>query len=193
MSRLSYTPSPQRPLDGDDSDHGKSTVAKPNPHKKGKKVGSEDGKQDLKSVKQKKKPAKKAVANGKNKEETEDSVVQGVKCVKGAKKGDTNSKPQIERDNNEVARSNISHQVSPEPEFLHFETPLTFQSSPKLQSVEFTEGNDPIQCLCLCPFECGTEPSEISLMKCHIMENIVKIVNMTKKMEMKALQLRKTI
>ena len=55
LSRLSYTPSPQRPLDGDDSDHGKSTVAKPNPRKKGKKVGSEDGKQDLKSVKQKKK------------------------------------------------------------------------------------------------------------------------------------------
>ena len=105
------------------------------------------------------------MANGKNKEETEDSVVQGVKCVKGEKKGDTNRKPQIERDNNEVARSNISRQVSPEPEFHHFETPPTFQSSPKLQSVEFTEGNDPIQCLCPCPFECGTEPSEISLMK----------------------------
>ena len=170
MSRLSYTPSPLRPLDGDDSDHGKSTVAKPNPRKKGKKVGSEDGKQDLKSVKQKKKPAKKAVANGKNKEETEDSVVQGVQCVKGGKKADTNRKPQIERDNNEVARSNISRQVSPEPEFLHFETPPTFQSSPKLQSEEFTEVNDPIQCLCPCPFECGTEPSEISLMKRHIME-----------------------
>ena len=28
----------------------------------------------------------KAVANGKNKEEMEDSVVQGVKCVKGGKK-----------------------------------------------------------------------------------------------------------
>ena len=69
LSRLSYTPSQRRPLDGDDSDHGKSTVAKPNPCKKGKKVGSEDRKQDLKSVKQKKKPAKKAVANGKNKEE----------------------------------------------------------------------------------------------------------------------------
>ena len=235
MSRLSYTPSPRRPLDGDDSDHlklqtseksvgmekkpankgitqsksgeehdnyistvaktnpgkqlnkvvnkgitepkcdeecnnGKSKVAKPNPRKKGKKVGSEDGKQYLKSVKQKKKTAKKAVANGKNKEETEDSVVQGVKCVKGGKKGDTNHKPQIECDNNEVARSNISRQVSPEPEFLPFETPPTFQSSPKQQSVEFTEGNDPIQCLCPCPFECGTEPSEISLMKHHSME-----------------------
>ena len=87
MSRLSYTPSTWRPLDGDDSDHGKSTVAKPNPHKKGKKVGSEDGKQDLKSLKQKKKKtAKKAVANGKNKEETEDSVVQGIQSVKGGKK-----------------------------------------------------------------------------------------------------------
>ena len=159
-----------KPKCDEERNNGKSTVAKPNPRKKGKKVGSEDGKQDLKSVKQKKKPAKKAVANGKNKEEMEDSVVQGVKCVKGGKKGDTNHKPQIERDNNEVARSNISRQVSPEPEFLHFETPPTFQSSPKQQSVEFTEGNDPIQCLCLCPFECGTEPSEISLMKCHIME-----------------------
>ena len=87
--------------------------------------------------------------------------------MKGGKKGDTNSKPQIECDNNEVARSNI---VSPEPEFLHFETPPKFQSSPKQQSVEFTAGNDPIQCFCPCPFECGTETSEISLIKCHIME-----------------------
>ena len=63
------------------------------------------------------------MANGKNKEETEDSVVQGIQCVKGGKKGDTNRKPHIECDNNEVARSNISCQVSPEPEFLHFETP----------------------------------------------------------------------
>ena len=39
----------------EERNNGKSTVAKPNPHKKGKKVGSEDGKQDLKSVKQKKK------------------------------------------------------------------------------------------------------------------------------------------
>ena len=39
----------------EEQSNGKSTVAKPNPRKKGKKVGSEDGKQDLKSVKQRKK------------------------------------------------------------------------------------------------------------------------------------------
>ena len=55
-----------KPKCDEERNNGKSTVAKPNPCKKGKKVGSEDGKQDLKSVKQKKKPAKKAVANGKN-------------------------------------------------------------------------------------------------------------------------------
>ena len=86
MSRLSYTPSPLRPLDGDDSDHGKSTVAKPNPHKKGKKVGSEERKQDLMSVKQKKNQLRKQWQMVKNKEETEDSVVQGIQCVKGGKK-----------------------------------------------------------------------------------------------------------
>ena len=49
LSRLSYTPSPRRPLDGDDSDHGKSTVAKPNPRKKGKKVGSKKEEWEVKT------------------------------------------------------------------------------------------------------------------------------------------------
>ena len=155
-------------------DNSKTAGAKPNSRKKVNKLLSNDGKKDVNSVQQEKTTHKKAVAKGSNKEVTEDSLEQGIKCVQGekmsAKKQDTNSKPEDEGcDNSEVDGSNLSCQVNPSPEICDFNTPLTFQSSPKLQSLS-VEGNDNIESLCPCPFECGIEPCEITLMKHHIIE-----------------------
>ena len=52
---------------------------------------------------------------------------------------------------------------------LDTETPLTAQSSPKEQYVlELGDDDVPIQSLRPCPFECGIEHCEITLMKHHI-------------------------
>ena len=53
---------------------------------------------------------------------------------------------------------------------LDTKTPQTAQSSPKEQSV-LDDDDVPIQSLCPCPFGCGIEPCEITLMKHHIIVN----------------------
>ena len=92
---------------------------------------------------------------------------EGIKVVKGkektGKKAVVNSKPDEERDNNELATSNNTVNTALEMSSLDNETPLTAQSSPKEQSV-LELGNDdvPIQSLCPCPFECGIELCKIT-------------------------------
>ena len=101
---------------------------------------------------------------------------EGIKAVKGkekmGKKAVVNSKPDEECDNNELATTNHTVNTAPEMSGLDTKTPPTAQSSPKEQSV-LDLGNDdvPIQSLCPCPFECGIEPYEITLMKHHIIVN----------------------
>ena len=156
-------------------DNSKLKVAKSKPSKEVKGMVSEEGKQDLKSVQPKKKPAKKEMANRRcNKEVKEAISEEGIKAVKGkekmGKKAVVNSKPDEERDNNELATSNNTVNTAPEMSSLDTETPPTAQSSPKEQSV-FDDDDVPIQSLCPCPFECGIEPCEITLMKHHIIVN----------------------
>ena len=88
------------------------------------------------------------------------------------KKAVVSSKPDEECDNNELATGNNTVNTAPEMSSLDTETPPTAQSSPKEQSVlELGDDNVPIQSLCPCPFECGIEPCEITLMKNHIIVN----------------------
>ena len=158
-------------------DNSRLKVAKSKPSKEVKGMVIEEGKQDLKSVQPKKMPAKKEMAKHRcNKEVKEAVSEEGIKAVKGkekiGKKAVVNSKPDEERDNNELATSNNTVNTAPEMSSLDTETPPTAQSSPKEQSV-LELGNDdvPIQSLCPCPFECGIEPCEITLMKHHIIVN----------------------
>ena len=92
--------------------------------------------------------------------------VEGGKMSAKKPRTHRNSKEE-ERDPSQVAGSNLSRPVSPSPEISDFDTPPTLQSSPRHQSVS-VEGNDKIECLC--PFECGFQPCEITLMKLHILE-----------------------
>ena len=215
MSRLSFTPSPERNIYDDhtkhlnlehndqsvqsnfpkklpgkenpakrvvakqksdqEPDNSKLKVAKSKPSKEVKGMVSEEGKQDLKSVQPKKKPAKKEMAKHRcNKEVKEAVSEEGIKAVKGkekmGKKAVVNSKPDEERDNNELATSNNTVNTAPEMSSLDTETPPTAQSSRKEQSV-LDDDDVPIQSLCPCPFECGIEPCEITLMKHHIIVN----------------------
>ena len=158
-------------------DNSKLKVAKSKPSKEVKGMVSEEGKQDLKSVQPKKKPAKKEMAKHRcNKEVKEAVSEEGIKVVKGkekmGKKAVVNSKPDEERDNNELATSNNTVNTAPEMSSLDTKTPPTAQSSPKEHSVlELGDDYVPIQSLCPCPFECGIEPCEITLMKHHIIVN----------------------
>ena len=134
---------------------------------------SEEEKQDLKSVQQpKKKPAKKEMAKRRcNKEVKEAINEEGIKAVNGkekmGKKAVVNSKPDDQR---ELATSNNTVNTAPEMSSLDTETPPTAQSSPKEQSI-LDDDEVTIQSLCPCPFECGIEPCEITLMKHHIVVN----------------------
>ena len=153
-------------------DNSKLKVSKSKPSKEMKAMVSEEGKQDLKSVQPKKKPAKKEMAKRRcNKEVKEAVSEEGIKTVKGkekvGKKAVVNSKPDEEC---ELATSNNTVNTAPEMSSLDTETPPTAQSSPKEQSV-LDDDDVPIQSLCPCPFECGIEPCEITLMKHHIIVN----------------------
>ena len=106
-----------------------------------------------------------------NKEVKEAVSEEGIKAVNGkekmGKKAVVNSKPD---DECELATSNNTVNTAPEMSSLDTETPPTAQSSPKEQSV-LDDDDVPIQSLCPCPLECGIEPCEITLMKCHIVVN----------------------
>ena len=160
-------------------DHDKLTGAKQKSRQKKNKVPGKEGKQDVNSVQQKKTRAKKAVGKARSKQVAEVVDEHGQESVEGgkmsAKKPRThrNSKEE-ERDPSQVAGSNLSRPVSPLPEISDFDTPPTLQSSPRHQSVS-VEGNDKIECLC--PFECGFQPCEITLMKLHILEKHSPIQN----------------
>ena len=161
-------------------DNSKLKVAKSKPSKEVKGMVSEEGKQDLKSVQPKKKPAKKEMAKHRcNKEVKEAVSEEGIKVVNGkekvGKKAVVNSKPDEER---ELATSNNTVNTAPEMSSLDTETPPTAQSSPKEQSV-LDDDDVPIQSLCPCPFECGIEPYEITLMKHHIIVNHSSIPDTT--------------
>ena len=100
-------------------DNSKLKVAKSKPSKEVKGMVSEEGKQDLKSVQPKKKPAKKEMAKHRcNKEVKEAVSEEGIKAVKGkekmGKKAVVNSKPDEECDNNELATSNNTVNTAPE-------------------------------------------------------------------------------
>ena len=107
-----------------------------------------------------------------NKELKEVVSEEGIKSVKGkekiGKKAVVIPKPDEECDNNELATSNNT--TAPEMSSLDTETLLTAQSSQKQQSV-LVDDNVPIQSLCPCPFGCGIESCEITLMKHHIIVN----------------------
>ena len=140
-------------------DNSKLKVAKSKPSKEVKGIVSEEGKQDLKSVQPKKKPAKKEMAKFRcNKEVKEAISEEGIKAVKGkekmGKKAVVNSKPDEEC---ELATSNNTVNTAPEMSSLDTKTPQTAQSFPKEQSV-LGDDDVPIQSLCPCPFECGIEP-----------------------------------
>ena len=158
-------------------DNSKLNVAKSKASKEVKGMVSEVGKRDLKSVQPKKKPAKKEMAKRRcNKEVKEAISEEGIKVVRGkekmGKKAVVNSKPDEERDNNELATSNNTVNTAQKMSSLDTETLPTAQSSPKEQPVlELGDDNVPIQSLCPCPFECGIEPCEITLMKNHIIVN----------------------
>ena len=156
-------------------DNSKLKVAKSKPSKEVNGMVSEEGKQDLKSVQPKKKPANKEMAKRRcNKEVKEAISEEGIKAVKGkekmGKKAVVNSKPDEERDNNELATSNNTLNTAPEMSSLDTKTLPRAQSSPREQSV-LVDDDVPIQSLCPCPFECGIEPCEITLMKHHIIVN----------------------
>ena len=160
-------------------DHDKLTGAKQKSRQKKNKVPGKEGKQDVNSVQQKKTRANKAVGKARSKQVAEVVDEHGQESREGgkmsAKKSRThrNSKEE-ERDPSQVAGSNLSRSVSPLPEISDFDTPPTLQSSPRHQSVS-VEGNDKIECLC--PFECGFQPCEITLMKLHILEKHSPIQN----------------
>ena len=109
-----------------------------------------------------------------NKEVKEVVSEEGIKFVKGkekiGKKAVVNPKPDEEHYNNELATNNNNLNTAPEMSSLDTETPLTAQNSPKEQSL-LVNNDVPIQSLCPCPFECGIEPCEITLMKHHIIVN----------------------
>ena len=106
-----------------------------------------------------------------NKEVKEAVSEEDIKAVNGketmGKKAVVNSKPDDQR---ELATSNNTVNTAQEISSLDTETPPTAQSSPKEQSV-LDDDDVPIQSLCPCPFECGIEPCEITLMKHHIVVN----------------------
>ena len=106
-----------------------------------------------------------------NKEMKEAVSEEGIKVVNGkekmGKKAVVNSKPD---DECELATSNNTVNTTPEMSSLDTETPPTAQSSPKEQFI-LDDDDVPIQSLCPCPFECGIEPCEITLMKHHIVVN----------------------
>ena len=98
--------------------NSKSTGAKQKSRKKVTKVLGKEGKQDVKSVQQKKTTARKPVAKGRNKVVMADSVENSITCDQrekmSAEQPHTNRKSEEEeRDHSEVAGSNLSHQVSP--------------------------------------------------------------------------------
>ena len=154
----------------EERDDDKLTGAKQKSRPKKNIVPGKEGKQDVNSVQQKKTASKKKVARSKQVAEVADE--HGKESVEGGKmsarkpRTHRNSKEE-ERDPSQVAGSNLSRPVSPSPEIPGFETPPTLHSSPRHQSAS-VEGNDKIECLC--PFECGFQPSEITLMKLHILE-----------------------
>ena len=86
------------------------------------------------------------------------------------KKAVVSSKPDEERDNNELAASDNTVNTAPEMSSLDTETPPTAQSSPKEQYV-LELGDDDVPIQSLCPFECGIESCKITLMKNHIIVN----------------------
>ena len=96
---------------------------------------------------------------------------EGIKAVYGkekmGKKAVVNFKPDDQR---ELTTSNNTVNTAPEMSSLDTETPPTAQSSPKEQYI-LDDDDVPIQSLCPCPFECGIEPCEITLMKHHILVN----------------------
>ena len=117
----------------------------------------------------KKKPAKKEMAKRRCNKEVKEAVnEEGIKAVNGkekmGKKAVVNSKPD---DKHELATSNNTVNTAPEMSSLDTETPPTAQSSSKEQTI-LDDDDVPIQSLCPCPFECGIEPCEITLMKHHI-------------------------
>ena len=106
-------------------DNSKLKVAKPKSSKEVKEMVSEEGKQDVKSVQPKKKPAKKEMVKCRcNKEVKEVVSEEGIKSVKG-KKAFVNPKPDEECDNNELALSNNTLNTAPEMSSLDTKTPLT--------------------------------------------------------------------
>ena len=160
-----------------EGDNSKLKVAKSKASKEMKGMVSEEGKQDLKSVQPKKKPAKKEMAKHRcNKEVKEAVSEEGIKAVRGkekmGKKAVVNSKPDEEHDNNELATSDNTVNTAPEMSSLDTKTPPTAQSSPKEQSVlELGDDDVPIQSLCPCPFECVIEPCKITFMQNYIIVN----------------------
>ena len=130
-------------------DNSKLKVAKSKHSKEVKGMVSEEGKQDLKSVQPKKKPAKKEMAKRRCNKEVKEAVnEEGIKAVNGkekmGKKAVVNSKPD---DQCELATSNNTVNTAPEMSSLDTETPLTAQSSPKEQSI-LDDDDVPIQSLC---------------------------------------------
>ena len=174
MSRLSYTPSPERNI------IEQSVQGKENPAKKVvvnrkcctevKELRSEGGKQDSKSVQRSKRPTRK----GTNKS------VQGKEKL--ADKAVNNRKPDEKRDSHELApnsKSKLSCQTdnnnvntATEMTSLDIETPPTARSSPKqFCAWELVEENADDQTICPCPFECGIEPCKLPVMRNHIIVN----------------------
>ena len=136
-------------------DEGNKTVQdNENPGKKAlpkrrtnKKVNEVVGDECIKSGQEKQNPAKKAVSKRRLNKEN---------------KTDDNHKPAEERDSEESG-------TVPEISSLDIDTAPTAQSSPKQPSLSEPEKeNCEIERICPCPFECGIEPCEISLMRHHI-------------------------
>ena len=153
-------------------DNSKLKVAKSKHSKEVKGMVSEEGKQDLKSVQPRKKPAKKEMAKRWCNKEVKEAVnEEGVTTVNGkekmGKKAVVNSKPDDER---ELTTPNNTVNTAPEMSSIDTKTPPTAQSSPKEQSI-LDDDDIQIESLCPCPFECGIEPCEITLMKDHIVAN----------------------
>ena len=153
-------------------DNSKFKFAKSKHSKEVKGMGSEEGKQDFKSVQPKEKPAKKEMAKCRCNKEVKKAVnEEGIKVVNGkekmGKKAVVNSKPD---DQGELTTPNNTVNTAPEMSSIDTETPPTAQSSPKEQSI-LDDDDVPIQSLCPCPFECGIEPCKITLMKHHIVAN----------------------
>ena len=106
-----------------------------------------------------------------NKEVKEAVNEEGITAVNGkekiGKKAVVNSKPDDKR---ELTTLNNTVNTAPEMSSIDTKTPPTAQSSPKEQSI-LHDDDIQIQSLCPCPFECGIEPCEITLMKDHIVAN----------------------